>query len=299
MMGRENKTGRSFRYSIVEDEDEEVLGYFDSVAGLSGGFFVEVEGGQYSQIEIIDCYPLGRLESWFWGPQTVRNARLGNVRFAILNRDQEVIGSYYLATAILLKRSRSEDDVRLGNIVTAGLLPAPAHPDALRLWDTWRAQAPVKNDLWVPLRPEERAAWLEIVRLYDANRRKVPRIASMEAVIELDGANITDYPGFFCAIGEAINGPGGYFGADLDGLNDCLRGGFGIVPPFILRWLNPEVARQSLTWPGPPNSQLPSTRLLEGEPDSDPLIRSSAEEFSLFERIVNVFRENQVTIHFV
>jgi RNAse (barnase) inhibitor barstar len=299
MMGRENKMGRSFRYSIVEDEDEQVLGYFDDVAGLSGGFFVEVEGRQYNQIEIIDCYPLGRLESWFWGPRTVRQARLGNVRLAILNQSQEVIGSYYLASAILLKSSRSEDDVRLGNIVTAALLPAPAHPDALRLWDTWRVQAPVKNGLWVPLLPEERAAWLEIVRLYDANRRKVTRIPSMEVVIELDGTNITDHPGFFCAIGEAINGPGGYFGADLDGLNDCLRGDFGIVPPFTLRWLNPEVARQSLTSLGPPNSQWPSTRLSEGEPDSDLLIRSSAEEFSLFERIVNVFRENQVTINFV
>jgi len=33
-----------------------------------------------------------------------------------------------------------------------------------------------------------------------------------------------------------VNGPGGYFGADLDALADCLRGGFGATTPFTLVW---------------------------------------------------------------
>ncbi|MFC8527213.1 barstar family protein [Nocardia sp. NPDC057227] len=53
----------------------------------------------------------------------------------------------------------------------------------------------------------------------------------------LDGRFVTDRSGFFCAIGEAVNGPGGYFGSDLDGLADCLRGGFGATPRFALTWL--------------------------------------------------------------
>ncbi|GAA5067840.1 barstar family protein [Nocardia callitridis] len=53
----------------------------------------------------------------------------------------------------------------------------------------------------------------------------------------IDARNVDEPLAFFCAIGEAINGPGGYFGADLDGLADCLRGGFGVLPPFTLEWV--------------------------------------------------------------
>ncbi|MFD0592855.1 barstar family protein [Catellatospora coxensis] len=43
----------------------------------------------------------------------------------------------------------------------------------------------------------------------------------------LDGRFVTDVEGFYCAIGEAVNGPGGYFGWNLDALVDCLRGRWG------------------------------------------------------------------------
>src|SRR5258705_25593 len=41
-------------------------------------------------------------------------------------------------------------------------------------------------------------------------------------VFGLDGRFVTDVEGFYCAIGEAINGPGGYFGWNLVALDDCL-----------------------------------------------------------------------------
>lgn len=46
---------------------------------------------------------------------------------------------------------------------------------------------------------------------------------------------------------KAINGPGGYFGWNLNALDDCLRGGFGARAPFTLVWSDSQVARQSLT----------------------------------------------------
>ncbi|MGM9383125.1 barstar family protein [Streptomyces antibioticus] len=52
----------------------------------------------------------------------------------------------------------------------------------------------------------------------------------------LDGRHITDEDSFYCAIGEAVNGPGGYFGWNLAALDDCLRGGWGATAPFTLRW---------------------------------------------------------------
>jgi len=62
----------------------------------------------------------------------------------------------------------------------------------------------------------------------------------------LDGRFVTDVEGFYCAIGEAINGPGGHFGWNLDALEDCLRGRFGAQTPFRLVWHDPTVAREHL-----------------------------------------------------
>jgi len=62
----------------------------------------------------------------------------------------------------------------------------------------------------------------------------------------LDGRHVTDVEGFYCAIGEAINGPGGYFGWNLDELRDCLRGGWGAARPFRLIWQDAAVAQKHL-----------------------------------------------------
>ncbi|WP_176955692.1 barstar family protein, partial [Sinosporangium album] len=45
-----------------------------------------------------------------------------------------------------------------------------------------------------------------------------------EAVCEIDGDKIANEYSFHCALGEAVNGPGGYYGSNLDALDDCLRG---------------------------------------------------------------------------
>ncbi|WP_406198162.1 barstar family protein [Kitasatospora sp. NBC_01560] len=63
----------------------------------------------------------------------------------------------------------------------------------------------------------------------------------------LDGRPITDREAFYTALGAALNGPGGYYGSNLDALADCLHGGFGPTPPFTLVWEEAGVARAHLT----------------------------------------------------
>lgn len=54
------------------------------------------------------------------------------------------------------------------------------------------------------------------------------------AIVHLDAAHIASLDAFFCALGDAVQGPGGYFGCTLRSLDDCLLGGFGITPPWSL-----------------------------------------------------------------
>jgi hypothetical protein len=58
--------------------------------------------------------------------------------------------------------------------------------------------------------------------------------------------HITDFDAFFCAIGEAINGPGGWFGGGLFWLHEAAIGGSGATPGFHLVWHDSELARTHL-----------------------------------------------------
>lgn len=59
---------------------------------------------------------------------------------------------------------------------------------------------------------------------------------------------MTDEAGLYCALGEAIGGPGAYYGWNRDALADCL--GDGVPLPFTLVWHRSEVARAALAADG-------------------------------------------------
>ncbi|GAA3368164.1 hypothetical protein GCM10020367_05400 [Streptomyces sannanensis] len=62
----------------------------------------------------------------------------------------------------------------------------------------------------------------------------------------LDGTQIRTLEDFWRVIGEAINGPGGYFGRNLDAFADCLSGGFGAPDEdaYLVEWRDHEVSRE-------------------------------------------------------
>ncbi|WP_101948035.1 barstar family protein [Mycobacterium sp. 3519A] len=67
-------------------------------------------------------------------------------------------------------------------------------------------------------------------------------------VYEIDGRKIKSANDFYREIGRAVNGPGGYFGRNLDALADCLRGGFGTPEdqPFEFVWRHMATSRRHL-----------------------------------------------------
>ncbi|MFF2660214.1 barstar family protein [Kitasatospora sp. NPDC058032] len=70
----------------------------------------------------------------------------------------------------------------------------------------------------------------------------------MTKVYVLDGTRIGTTDDFWRAIGEAVNGPGGYFGRNLDALADCLGGGFGTPDDddFVVEWHDHRPSREHL-----------------------------------------------------
>lgn len=64
----------------------------------------------------------------------------------------------------------------------------------------------------------------------------------------IDGDATRTLEDFYAEVGEAVNGPGGYFGSNLDAFADCLTGGFGTPEDedFTFVWTKSEAARNHL-----------------------------------------------------
>lgn len=160
-----------------------------------------------------------------------RKVRHGNAELTLLLPSGEPAGTYdltrFMATGVHMSPG------------TPGLvdLAIRAYRDveegAGAVWELVRTGRLDRPGLW---RSYGRRAWLSV-----ALKRGVRGPMGV-----LDGRGVVDVDAFYCALGEAVNGPGGYYGWNLDAVVDCLRGGWGATPPFTLRWLESSVARQRL-----------------------------------------------------
>ena len=82
---------------------------------------------------------------------------------------------------------------------------------------------------WRPLDEAGRRSWLTYAsqRFFDPGVVFVPSKARGRVIV-VDGSLVDTLLGFYCAIGEAVNGPGGYFGLSMLAFDDCLFSGFGL-----------------------------------------------------------------------
>ncbi|MFM9369290.1 barstar family protein [Streptomyces sp. Da 82-17] len=118
--------------------------------------------------------------------------------------------------------------------------PPPAAHD---VWEQWADGRPALPNLWSRCGAQGRRFWLGTAL---ANRASTAEDAPPGTTFHLDGRYVVDEAGFYCALGEAVNGPGGYFGRCLDSLADCLCGRFGARRPFTLVWHDADTARRCL-----------------------------------------------------
>lgn len=99
---------------------------------------------------------------------------------------------------------------------------------------------------WYSRSHHDRYRTLNIVR-HKWFRRPLREIKDIpNRTVHLDGRWINDVPSFYLSIGEAINGPGGYFGGDVNALDDCLNAGFGVRTPLTVRLSHYDEVRNAL-----------------------------------------------------
>ncbi|WP_171074397.1 barstar family protein [Nonomuraea basaltis] len=209
------------------------------------GFFVG-NRSSYENFERPDETPSYRLSlavhglktspEWEWHYDEPLNLP-GDVNLEILNEDGNSIGGYDLWN---VKIALASPGACAGNVqATVSWLP---HAGARSVWESWRVAPPADTNQWWSIPIGRREGWVEVARISRISVRPVGR------GIVLDGRGIVDLASFFCAIGEAVHGPGGYFGSNFMALFDCLRR----LPradgsPVHLRWLDFAVAERHLS----------------------------------------------------
>lgn len=119
----------------------------------------------------------------------------------------------------------------------------PFPTGARQIWDRWHAGRPAEPGGWTGYDRALRHEWAGAALAHHGYG--LPDRPAGQTY-HLDGRFVTDVEGFYCAIGEAVNGPGGYFGWNLDALVDCASGRWGATAPFTLVWHDSAVARQHL-----------------------------------------------------
>jgi RNAse (barnase) inhibitor barstar len=115
------------------------------------------------------------------------------------------------------------------------------------------------------------------------------------AIYVLDGTQIRTLEDFWRVIGEAINGPGGYFGKNLDAFADCLSGGFGAPDDddYVVEWRDHQVSREYLGYPE--TARQLEIRLLRCHPTNRPAVSadlSAAREergTTVFDWLIEIF----------
>lgn len=212
-------------YALTGD-DGDFWGGFQGLNGLFDG-----PANHAREVELIGCAPEGGLRAAITQVGT-RAAHAGNADLAFLDESGEIVGSYFVndVTVRSVRPSSTPDLVDL----TVGLSSDLALPGSDYPWRLIRSGELDRPGLWHDLDAQGRLAWLSVALTRQVSSTVLDK--PEDETYELDGRFVSDEIAFYCAIGEAVNGPGGYFGWNLDALVDCLRGGFGAETPFTLIW---------------------------------------------------------------
>ncbi|MFB7270243.1 barstar family protein [Streptomyces sp. NPDC056244] len=119
----------------------------------------------------------------------------------------------------------------------------------------------------------------------------------MTVTYVIDGAEVTDLDRFWQVIGAAVNGPGGYFGRNLDALADCLHGGYGTPDDgdFVIEWRRHDLSRSAL---GQEETARTLQRRLErAHPDNRAAIQAELDDVlagrgpTVFDELVQLIEE--------
>ncbi|MFB9924631.1 barstar family protein [Amycolatopsis halotolerans] len=213
-------------YRVVSEEDRpDFVLAFES---LSGFFVDETTAGKAVLEGISGAAP----------PATVDDAVI-----EVVDDSGKAIGSYCLGRLELRQKniSRAPDGSISLEVRCGGGEP---YPHAQEIWARWSRGSILPRE-WTRYPATQHGDWLHVVQnAWFTSGKRALRYGTGDIVI--DGQGLSSEDSFYCAIGEAANGPGGYFGSNLDALDDCVRNGSETGHHYSVVWSAAEISRRVL-----------------------------------------------------
>lgn len=215
------------KFLIIDDESDLVIGSCNEIIGFSGS---ATEDGHY--LKVVD---LTITESFLEYCMNTKK-RISGIDIQMQSGGDTAIGSYFFGLEKPMAFHSRIVQSKIDELDLIGCFPSPPSAEAWKIWEQWMISKPSRLHTWSSLPFKQRLGWLEVVRIHSEFSDRIDAADKKHFV--LDVSYVTDITSFYCALGEAMNGPGGYYGFNLDSLEDCLCGGFGAVPPFQLHFIN-------------------------------------------------------------
>ncbi|AAK81296.1 hypothetical protein BJV85_000538 [Clostridium acetobutylicum] len=282
------------KYKFSLSCDDELVGYCQNIIGLNGDSILNNDNVRYHKLELIDFQVCDEYLKYL---KKSKATIIGPCTLDVLDFQGISIGEYQFSIIEEIKHNELEkikNDAKLSLIVVLNSITAG---DEIEIWDKWRTGKPNQKNEWIKLSDENKEAWLNIVKIYHFSYKRSyyePYENVSYETYYLDGNNITTYESFFCALGEAINGPGGYYGTDELNILDCLTGGFKACAPFKLVWRNHKIALKNLSiteW----ENKIERNKKENSKIFEDDYFHSKPEK-SFFDTIIEIFVEHKITV---
>jgi RNAse (barnase) inhibitor barstar len=268
------------RYALANDDDEsDMWGTCLDIKGLFAPFDDPDAEAERRMLELVGWSPAGSLQEL---PSVAGDLphTFGNAWIHVLDYAGESIAQFWSPQMQALEWHPSQAKPGLIDAIVEVVFLFSPYPAAEAIWERWRHGRPSSKSLWTECEPEDREAWMSVVAGYSFNQLPKQPDDPPGRTYHLDGSNVVNEMSFYCALGEAINGPGGYFGWNLQALVDCLSGNFGATRPFTLIWHDFEVARTHLSL---------ENKYMDPE-------KYEVTDQTILDAILEVFQENRVNV---
>jgi RNAse (barnase) inhibitor barstar len=206
-----------FGFAFDSETELEIIALIDNVKNIESPAAII-----YRTVRLINVDNVSNLIS------AIENAAkiYENNGFICLLDDKKSIVTKTFISNIRIVKSQKNNITLLGQIW--------CHPPGYhKAWKMRLNNEIVQKNIWKSFRKEELQGWL-VYALHTTTIGQVKENIS----IQIDGNEFHNLDGFFCTLGEEVNGIGGYFGRGFGALNDCLCGGFGVKTMSKLTWLN-------------------------------------------------------------